>query len=239
MPNDEENVPAPIFGNTQIQVTDALLKALESTDGEGGRMGDMSFMSFSGKRGIYKIGTDGREPEEDEPFLVAIPMFELGWMCWKGGKPVAKRMANISQPKIPDPDLSEFGPFDDKKGEGWAKARAITARSMKHDEQVYFSNNSKSGVAEMSDLQSAVLERMRSGQPCWPVVVFGKEEFEAQGFKNFKPTITAVQWLDTEKVNMLADPEIDPMDLLDDNDDDPEPPKEDKAEAPRPRRRRI
>lgn len=236
MAKDEEETKelAPVFGGKQITIAESeqLMRALEETQNEGARMGDVSFMSFSGKRGIYKIGQEGREPGAQEPFLVAIPAFEIGWMCWKGGKPVAKRMANISQPRIPDPDMNEFGPFDERKGEGWQKSRAITARSLENSEQIYFTISSKSGVAAMADLQREVLSRMKEGQPCWPVIIFDREEFEAQSFKNFKPTMDIVKWVTTQNVQALADPDIDPMSLMDEE----EQPK-DRVPEPEKRRR--
>ena len=163
--------------------------------------------------------------------MVAITQFELGYMCWKGGKPEAKRMANISAPKIQAPDPNEFGPFDERKGEGWSRARAITMKSLENSEQVYFSNNSKSGVSAMSDLQREVLDRMRAGQPAWPIVKLGMEQFESQGFKNFKPTFDVIEWVSTADVQKLADPEVDPMILLEGSDASDD-------EAPKPRERR-
>lgn len=230
MSTEDEKTEITLFGG-KVDIADAkaLANALDDTADEGGRAGDVSFMSFSGKRGAYQIGVDKRVPEADEPFLVAITMFELGYMCWKGGKPVSKRMASVSAPKVAEPDPEEFGPFDTNKGEGWSRARAITARSMVNGEQVYFSINSKSGVATMSDLQRDVVARMKAGQDCWPVIVFGKEEFESQGFKNFKPTMDVIAWLSADDVNKLADPDIDPMSLLD---------AVDEAPAPEPVRRR-
>lgn len=233
MAKDEESKElVPVFGGTvDIAETERLMQAMEETAGEGGRMGDVSFMSFSGKKGVYKIGVDGREPGAQEPFLVAIPSFELGYMCWKGGKPVSKRMATISQPKIQEPDPEEFGPFDERRGEGWFRARALTAKSLENNEQVYFSINSKSGVAALSDLQREVLARMKQGQPCWPVLIFGEEEFESQGYKNYKPTFDVIEWLSSEQVQSLADPEVDPMSLLEGG-------TETEEEAPAPTKRR-
>ena len=233
---EEKKELAPIFGTSLVDVGEgsALMKAMEETAEEGARGGDVSFMSFSGKRGLYKIGVDGRQPGEEEPFLVAIPLFELGYICWKGGKPVAKRLAKITQPKIQEPDPEEFGPFENNK-DGWSKARSITVRSLQHDEQCYFSNNSKSGVANMSDLQRDVLERMKSGQPCWPIITFGMSEFTAKDNTNFKPDFDIIKWIDTETVEALADPELDPMSLLAET--ETEVPEEE--EAPAPKRRRM
>ena len=234
---EETRELAPIFGTSLIDVGEgtALMKAMEETADEGSRGGDVSFMSFSGKRGLYRIGVDGRAPGEDEPFLVAVPSFELGYICWKGGKPVSKRLAKITQPKIQEPDPEEYGPFKEKSGDGWYRARSITVRSLENDEQCYFSNNSKSGVANMSDLQREVLERMKAGQPCWPIVTFSMSEFKAQDQLNWKPDINIVHWVDTEAVEALADPDLDPMSLLADT--ETEEPEEE--EAPAPKRRRM
>ena len=229
---------APIFGTDLVDIGEgsALMKAMEETSEEGSRGGDFSFMSFSGKRGLYKIGVTGRSPGEDEPFLVAILSFELGYVCWKGGKPISKRLAKITAPKIPQPDPEEMGPFNEKTGEGWHRARSITIRSLENNEQCYFSNNSKSGVANMSDLQRDVFKRMQAGEPCWPVVTFGMSEFKAQNQMNWKPDITIIKWVTTEAAQGLADPELDPMSLLGDVESEPEPKQED---APEPRRRKL
>lgn len=243
MPRDEQNDEEmrelmPVFGkNINISEVDKMTQALDETAADGGRLGDVSYMNFSGKRGIYQIGIDKRDVEEDEPFLIAIPSFELGWICWKGGKPAAKRMANVQQPRIPEPDPVDLGPFDDRKGEGWFKARAITARSMANDEQVYFAINSKSGVAVLSDLQRDVVARMKEGQPCWPVVTFDVEEFESQGYKNYKPKLEIIHWLTSEQVMELADPDLDPLSLLPGGGEEVEQ-REPEAPTPQPARRR-
>ena len=236
MAKDDEQDEAPregVFGPlVTIDEGERLLAAMEDTADEGGRAGDLSYMSFSGKRGLYSIGVDKREPGTQEPFLVAVTSFELGYMCWKDGKPVSKRMAKITQPKIAEPDPDEFGPF--KQGDGWSKARGITVKSLENEEQCYFTINSKSGVASLSDLQREVMARMKAGQDCWPIIYFGEEEFEAQGHKNFKPVFDVVQWVSTEQVQALADPDVDPMSLLSDGGKG----KQEPEDKPAPRRRR-
>lgn len=215
MTNDVATTDNVFGGAVSVVDEEALARSLEDTQDEGGRMGDVSFISFSGKMGRYKIGVDGRSPNEEELWLVNIAGFELGWMCWKGGKPEAKRMANVSAPRVQEPDKEEFGPFDENRGEGWSRARAITVRSIESGEQGYFSNNSKSGVAVMSDLQKEVTARLKSGQPAWPIIMLGMEEFESNGFKNFKPIMDPIQWLSTEEVQELAKEGADPQAVLD------------------------
>ena len=60
------------------------------------------------------------------------------------------------------------------------------------------------GVAVFADLQAQVAERLRAGRPAWPIVNLGKEKFEAQGQKNYKPTITVYGWLSDAGIAELA-----------------------------------
>lgn len=227
---------SPFGGAVDIVDPEALAAALEDTQNEGGRDGDQSYISFSGKLGRYKIGADAREPGENEPWLLNIAGFELGWMCWKGGQPIAKRMANIQAPRVPTPNLEEGGPFDTNKGEGWAKARALTLKSLENDEQGYFTNNSKSGVAAMSDLQKEVTGRLKSGQEPWPVVILKMEQFESQGFKNYKPVFEVIAWLSMDEVKKLSDPDAEPMEVFNALMSEGA---QEEAPAPTPKRRRL
>jgi hypothetical protein len=64
-------------------------------------------------------------------------------------------------------------------------------------------------------LQSQVAERLRAGRACWPLVRCGKEKFEAQGQKNYKPKLDVYGWLSQEAVGELAaDPEADIDELI-------------------------
>ena len=223
----------PVFGGDLVNMDDPdrFVAAMEDTVDDGARGGDVSYMSFSGKLGRVKIGKDGRGLMDDELFVVAPTMFTTGWICWKGGKPVAKRMAKLGQPKIAEPDPEEMGPFTSQK-DGWSRARGITMKSLHADEQIEFTNNSKSGVSVMADLQRDVLDRYKAGQPCVPIMHIGMEEFTAQDNTNFKPVFDVVQWITPDQLNQMADPDFDPLSLVGDAVDDDEP----KA-APKPRRR--
>jgi len=140
-------------------------------------------------------------------------------------------MAKLGQPKIAEPDPEEFGPFTSQK-DGWSKARGIVMKSLEHNEQIEFTNNSKSGVSVMADLQRDVLDRYKAGQPCVPIMHIGMEEFTAQDNTNFKPVFDVVKWITPEELNKMADPDFDPLSLVkggaSDADDEP---------APKPRRR--
>jgi len=173
------------------------------------------YMNFSGKRGVYTIGQEKRKVDDDELWVLNIGSFEDGWVCWKGGKPASTRMANIYRGvPIPAPDPDELGPFDSGRGEGWYQAKGWIARSIDTDQQGYFKINSISGVAEMAEMFAEVSKRLAVGQPCWPVFKYSCEEFEAQGYKNFKPVFEIYGWLDDEAIAKTVEEDFDIDELI-------------------------
>lgn len=168
----------------------------------GGAPDGSLYASFSGKLGRYKVGTEGADLSDAELFILNIESFESGWICWKSGSPIAKRMSSIYSGTVADPDMTEHGPF--KEGEGWSRIKALVAYSCDRDVALYFSTSSKSGLSEFSKLQLAAVTRYRSGQPFWPVFRFTREKFTSRGNTNYKPTFTVVGWLTTAAMKHLS-----------------------------------
>lgn len=200
MPNEVEK--AGVFGGKVSMVnTEALKEALAGSaqlDPRGGAADGSDYMNFSGKRGVYEIGKEKRSTNEDELWLVNVPAFEDGWICWKGGRPIATRLAKLGQ-EIPTVDQTEHGPFD-KSGDGWYQAKSLTVRSIDTGQQCYFKINSVSGVSTFAELQKEITQRIMAGDPFWPVIGFGIEKFQAQGHTNYKPVINIDGWLSSEQV---------------------------------------
>jgi hypothetical protein len=192
-----EVVKKTVFGGAVAMRGGAgLAAALAQTASEGslGTAPDGSvFLNFSGKRGVYEWGREKEDVDEDETFIVNPDAFETGWVCWKGGAPVAKRLQNISLPKMQSPDFNEFGPFNANNGEGWFQARSMIIKSVDEDDrQGYWTINSKSGVAAFSDLMDQIAGKIRNGEPYFPLIRLGSEKFLAQGQWNSKPKFTIV-----------------------------------------------
>jgi hypothetical protein len=180
-------------------------RAKESANEAPQRGGESEFLNFSGKKGVYSDFQDGKTVTPDEPFLLNVASFMDGWIAWKGGKPVAKLWYNIfTEQRIPEPDHDLHGPYNTAKGEGWQSQRGWQAKSLDNDRQIEFSNSSVSGKAEMGDMLKEVSRRMASGEPCWPVFVHDLEQFEAQGFKNYKPIFAVIGWLDDAALPELS-----------------------------------
>jgi hypothetical protein len=198
-------VVKPVFGGgVSMANPEALVNALEnsvSNDPRGGSANGCEFLNFSGKGGRYEIGKDKDPMDPSELWVIDVTRFEDGWICWKNNKPVATRLYPLGQP-VPTPDMNEHGPFD-RDMDGWYQAKAMVARSVDTGRQVYFKNNSVSGVSEFAGLQKQVVERLKTGQPAWPVIMFKMEGFEAKGFKNYKPIFEVDGWLGNEQLEPL------------------------------------
>lgn len=214
------NEVAKPFGNSAVLKDRETMarRAAESaqTGARGGAPDGSDYLNFSGKRGVYTIGQDKRRVENDEMWLLNIASLEDGWVCWKGGKPASTRMANIfTGVPVQAPDPQEGGPFDHGRGEGWAQAKGWVAKSLDNDQQGYFKINSVSGVGEMADMIEEISRRLATGEPCWPIFFYDMEEFEAQGYKNFKPIFKTYGWIDDEQLDVLAkDPDADIDELI-------------------------
>jgi hypothetical protein len=178
----------------------------------GGAPDGSVYLNFTGKRGVYEFGKDKEDIDASELWLVNIASFEDGYVCWKGGKTIATRMANIyGEQRISAPAADEQGPFNTTQGEGWFAAKSMVVKSLEADDrQGYWKINSKSGVAVFADLLQQVGDRLRAGRASWPLVNMGKEKFEAQGQKNYKPVLTVYGWLSDAAVgDLAADPDSD------------------------------
>lgn len=225
-------VAKSVFGG-KVNVTNLAALAQRAADSaqnspRAGAPDGSDYMNFSGKRGVYTIGKDNRVIQDDEIWVVNVTAFEDGWVCWKGGKPAATRLSNIfTGTPVSPPQDDELGPFNTGKGEGWYQAKSMVVRSCdESNQQGYFKINSVSGVAAIAEFQATFAERAAAGEPCWPAITLGIEEFESQGFKNFKPVFEIVGWLDDADLTRLADGETieDILDLEEAEEVAPPPP---------------
>lgn len=240
--SEESKEVAPVFGGkVNIEDMKALAaKAQEAAQNNprGGAPGGSDYMNFSGKQGRFTIGQEKREIQPDEMWVVDITSFEEGWVCWKNGQSPASRMANIyNGVPVAQPNPDELGPFDSGRGDGWFQAKAMILKSIDEDQQGYFKINSTSGVSVFAELIGEFSQRAAQGEPCWPVIGLDKEQFESQGFKNFKPKFIIYGWLNNEQMEALAEGE-DINDLLEQDVDGAKQVEDKTEEKPAARRRR-
>lgn len=213
-------------------------------DGATGGGGDRVFLSFSGKMGRYSIGRDKVEPDSETVYLVEPLAAIAGWTCWKGGKPVGKHSWSVYEPNktVHEDDLKDYGPYNERNGEGWAPMRGIGLLDLfDPDQQIEFSLNSISGRNEFRDLNVEIADMLEGDETLVPLVTLGMKPFEAQGSTNFKPVIKVEAWVSRSEVAAyLADEDATVDDLIDgllaEQPEEAEP--EPEEEAPKRRKRR-
>lgn len=202
----DEKTPS-VFGGGAVSMVnpDQLVKALDesaSKDPRGGTADGSDYGSFSGKLGKYSLGQDKADADPEELWVVNISSFQDGWICWRNNSAVATRTYPLGA-DVPTPDMDEHGPFTND-GDGWYQLKAMTFKSIDTGQQVYFKNNSTSGVSEMAKLQKDVVANIRAGLPCFPVISLHKASFTAQGRNNFKPIFKVDGWLSGDAMQKLA-----------------------------------
>ena len=190
---------------------DALADAIEQaqqTTGEGNR--DTTFtqyLSFSGKTGLYALGKDRDDIDPEALFLVEPMTFTDGWICWKSSKPVDRVEWNyLDQGRaVAESDLQDHGPYNSAMGEGWSSLLGFGCVSLdKEMTQIKFSSNSISAKNSISDLHNEIKDRARRGEAQIPVIHFDKQQFEAQGAKNWKPKFVVEAWVTRESAGAYA-----------------------------------
>jgi len=116
----DKNLPAVQQGTTAIGQPDtgALYRAHhdEAKNLRAGRI----FLKYS--KGDWFIGKNAETfPENTFHFVPAMDMFERGFQCWKGGKPVDEKFVPYGTPAIPESTLPDHGPYA-AGNDGWAEA---------------------------------------------------------------------------------------------------------------------
>ena len=239
MPNDNEI--APVFGgDVSMPSSSALAGALKESavkDPRGGALDGADYLNFSGKRGMFTSGADGKPFDMESTLVPNIAGFQDGWVCWKNGQPVATRLANITGAPVPTPDFNEFAPFEND-ADGWFQAKAAMFKDVDDGAQYFFKINSVSGVSALAGLIGLIADRAERGDPAWPVLQLGVDEFQAKGYKNYKPEFNILGWLSDENVGrVFSEEEVDLDELMADGSAPAAIPSQGKEEPKRRRRR--
>ena len=211
-----------VSGNELPVLSDAALadaiKAAQAAKGEAPR--DTTFtqyLSFSGKTGIYALGKDRDDVDPEALFLVEPMTFTDGWICWKSSKPVERVEWNyIDQGRaVSESDLQDHGPYNSAMGEGWSSLLGFGCVSLdKEMTQIKFSSNARSAKNSIADLHNEIKDRAARGEAQIPVIHLDKEQFEAQGVKNWKPKFVVEVWVTRETAGAYANGGITLDDLV-------------------------
>lgn len=215
---------AKYMKSTSVQVSEQdMARSLQETadDAATGAGAGVSFLQFSGKSGEYRLGKNKDTIDPEQLFLVEPQTFNEGWVCWYRSKPVARHEWSVyarDEQSITEAEAIRTEPkqvadarkdHELKDGDGWKKMLGfgcIACDELK--ENIMFQNNSVSGVNTISDLMTEIGKRAALGEPSMPVIKFGEEQFEAQGYTQWKPVLDVEVWVDRQSAAAYLDPEV-------------------------------
>lgn len=240
---------------------DVLARAASHSRDREAQSGDgIPYINYSGKRSVYAIGKDKQPMDPERLFLVDIRQSREGWVLWKGGTVQKRHEWPSHQPEkeVLFADLDDPGPLGE--GDGWMAEKTFGVVDV--DDTTFvarFSTNSASGRNSVADLMTEVNARLKpegpNGRnatpedPCFPVIQFHDQQFQANGQWNGKPVFPVVEWLSLVEVTAMEqglatyDQILDgQLEGIDDETPEPEPdsqPEPDSEPEPRPRARQA
>jgi hypothetical protein len=175
------------------------------------------FLSFSGKTGVYALGKDRANMDPEKVYLIEPMSFSDGWICWKSSKPVDRMEWSFMTPDaaVYEADLPDHGPYNSGTGEGWSATRGLGCISLDDSAtQIKFSTSAVSAKNAVNDLLNEIKDRSARKEAQIPVVHFEREQFEAQGNKNFKPKFAVEAWVTRSSATAYVDGDLSLEDLL-------------------------
>ena len=189
--------------------------ALDDTG--SGSAGDVNYLNFSGKSGLYSLGVNKVEVDPDALFILEPTSFGKGWIYWKSAKVLRRVNWSVFKDRdnaVLESELEDLGkPKTDKDGWKFQLILGFISTDGKAT-SVEFANNSKSGVNSMKTLMDETLERMRDGEPSMAVLRFRSESFTAKDYDNYKPTFEIEAWVTRPSVQSFFDQKMELGELL-------------------------
>ena len=206
------NLTAFVAGNdlpawSDEALADAIEKAQAATGAVAHDTNFTQYLSFSGKTGLYALGKDHDDVDPEALFLVEPMSFTDGWICWKSGKPVDRVEWNYIDlgRAVLESDLQDHGPYNSAMGEGWSSLLGFGCVALDNEmNQIKFSSNSVSAKNSITDLHNEIKDRAARREPQIPAIHFDKQQFDAQGAKNWKPKFVVEAWVTRESAGAYA-----------------------------------
>ena len=203
-----------------------LANALAATVDDAGGVSNsgLNFLGFSGKQGTYSLGKNKDDIEEDQLFLIEPAATIAGWTCWKDSKPVGKHKwlstDAFMRPElvVKEADLEDHSKPDGYRansGDGWKEMMGIGLVELSDmGTSIEFSTTAVSAINGLKDVIQEASDRMSKGEPSMPIIWLGREQFTAQGSKNWKPTFNVDIWVDRAAVVAFVGGTLSEADLL-------------------------
>jgi len=166
MNDASQNLPAnPNNTAVGVPTPTALYRAHhdESKNLRAGRI----FLKYS--KGDWMIGKNAETfPDNEFYFIPAMDMFERGWQCWSGGRPVDERFVPYGTTPILESALPDHGPYA-AKNDGWMEALKFPLIIVPHGRNttawlnVEFAASSAGGKNMVYSLSKQFSEQIKTG----------------------------------------------------------------------------
>jgi hypothetical protein len=216
-----------LMNKTQVPVAADLADALSTTVDQAGGVSQagLNFLGFSGKQGVYRLGKNKDDVDEERLFLVEPAATIAGWTCWVESKPVGKHKwlstDAFRRPElvVPESELEnhgdEAGNYRPNSGDGWKEMMGIGLVELTEmGTSIEFSSTAVSAINGLKDLIQEAADRLRSKEPELPVIWLGREQFTAQGSTNWKPTFNVEVWVTRDAAEAFSSGKMSEADLL-------------------------
>jgi len=205
-------VPAPRTQGTAVGQPDpgALYRAHhdEAKNLRAGRI----FLKYS--KGDWFIGKDAEQfPDNEFYFVPAMDLFERGWQCWKGGRPVDERFVPYGTPAPLESTLPDHSPYP-AKNDGWMEALKFPLIIVPHGKNttawlnVEYAASSAGGKNMVFSLSKQFSEKIKLGeitqQKCFVLCRAGTDHYMHKEYGRVHyPTVEIVSALSQDEVEKL------------------------------------
>jgi hypothetical protein len=179
------SLPANALANLKT----AVLRAKDAISVPGSK----PFLRLEKGTGIWVYGPRSTEVEENSLWAINPTTFEIGWVAWRGGKPVGKKMRPILQPNILASELPDVGAEWQENVQ--FDLQCVYGEDV--DTVVTYTSNSGGGREAFSDTMTAFLKQAETDpERIVPVVEMKSEWYmHAEYGRIYKPVFEVKKWM--------------------------------------------
>lgn len=213
-------------------------KALATTkNAVGVEAGGKQFLKLVKNGGYWVYGQKDTEVEEGSLWAINPMSLQSGFVAWKGGQPVGKRMGSIFNPPIRRDELDEVGAK-------WDEAVAFDLVCISGEDvgtECQYNANSYGGRKAFTELMDALMKQTSvDATKIVPIVEMTSDSYTHKEYgETFNPIFDIKEWraMDAGPADEGGDDEQEEKEEVQTVETKPEPAKEAAAEAPRRRGR--
>ena len=159
--------------------------------------GGVALLKLRRTDGRWCFGKDDIEVEDGAELVVDANATAIGFVDWKGGRPVGEHMAVVGQDTVNAADLPPAqGP------NGWEDQVALGMTVLNGEdegEMVLYKTNNQGGIEAFNTLFDAMTARAAAGKSFNPVITLASTSYTHPEYgKIYKPVFEVTRWMGSE-----------------------------------------